>query len=1136
MRLLFPQSFVCVLLLSTASPDSIAIAVPTEITRNDWYFRESLLAIRDWEQILAAGHTAGVAGTPRLPVPDNGQAVPWPNPIPSRLIPRKDRNQVLHVRLSAGQFRVQRAGSDGSTTSETLPGGADVSAYKHPGGGGGDQWYHQYLRDFDCLTCFHPQPAPFALCLNVPVDLRRGMNELSLTLRNVSVQPLTLELQLDFHDLEGSRLCDRRSIALAVDAGQPVVFPIELSKPGGGLLILTVAGSGKSYRLPLLTYVEDVAAILDSIDQILADTPDLEAAHQLASLRRRADAWPSGGRESGLGWSALFEEANQLRDQLLLGRIHFPSLLLVKRKPFISEQPFMDAHHLLNRPGGGIYRLTPPCPDGQLTPVVDSLGEGVYRDICLSWDAQQLVFAFGNGSDSWDGGQSYHVYQANADGTGLRQITTGPKNDCEPFYLPDGRIGFTSDRSEHFVMCGADRHAPNLFVMNAAGSDIRQLSFNMYNDFTPSVMSDGRILFGRWEYNERSVTAAHKPFTVHPDGTMVAPYYGNATIRPNVVMFARQVPDSTKVMALFTAHHGQTHGAVGLIDVRRGIDGDAPLTLLTPKVPVTGQAAEDSRWGWFSDPMPLSETTWLCSYTPTAMAWLESTWAIYLADRHGNLALVYRDPDISCAEPVPWAPRPHPHVLPSPRPDSDALDAEATVVLADVYAGLPEVPRGTAKYLRVLEDVPRKSVPQGGVICTSGTPMYTVKRILGTVPVEEDGSAQFVVPANRNVYFQVLDAAQREVQRMRSVVCLKPGEVRSCIGCHEPRNTTPACNGDRPVRHALTRKPSRPQPPPWGTEIISFLRDVQPVLNAKCIACHTHDRKANRVILTDDLTDQFTIGYEELLRYLSVADSSSWDRPEDVYPRPAYTFGSNASRLTKLLASGHYGVQLTDDEWQRLINWIDANGVYYDRYEMNWPDRRIFGQGVRATFYEICSRRCDSCHAGGGLDFGRVSLNWRDVRLSRALAAPLAQSAGGWGCCESTVFADTSDPDYQALLNAFTKLREMLREKPREDLLSIRGTAAEGQLVQLPRHPRHARGRQMFGWAALAATVLGVIGIAGRHWALSLRRWGRQRRRATAKTDNPQGHLMPRMIAAFSNLRMRARQRLASGFERRRSE
>ena len=220
-----------------------------------------------------------------------------------------------------------------------------------------------------------------------------------------------------------------------------------------------------------------------------------------------------------------------------------------------------------------------------------ALGDGVYRDLCLHWDAQRLLFAWGNGSDSWDGKLSYHIYEVGADGGGLRQITRGPKNDCEPFYLPNGQIGFTSDRSEHFVMCGGDRHSPNLFVTDAAGAEVRRLSFNVFNDYNPAVLPDGRIIYGRWEYNERSVTSLHNPFTMHPDGRMVSPYYGNATIRPNVVMFPRPVPGSNLVMALFTAHHGQTHGAVGLIDVRRGIDGPEPLTVLTPGVPITGEKA-----------------------------------------------------------------------------------------------------------------------------------------------------------------------------------------------------------------------------------------------------------------------------------------------------------------------------------------------------------------------------------------------------------------------------------------------------------------------------------------------------------------------------------------------------------------
>ncbi len=1030
---------------------------PSEMTREDWYLRESLRAIRDWETILARWEeaTPEAERTPTLPVPTDGQPVEWPNPIPRLLLPPRDRDHGVRVRLVDGKIVVQHGEGAGKSPRQTVAPGETVLGYKHPGGGGKDQWYHRYDRRFDRLTTFRAKPARFALRLDAPLDFCRGSNELVVVLSNPTEEPLelTAEMQLHLPEQEPTSSCGREVIQLAAGAEQTVTFAVPLQDQGGGLLILRVDAAGQSYWLPLFTHVEDVASVLQSIEQILGDAPDAAAATELANLRQRAGQWTSAAtKEAGQTWRDLFEEASRLRDRLLLRGIEFDTLLLVKRKPYFSEQPFMDAHHLFNRPGGGIYRLAPVCPQGQVTPVVDSLGEGVYRDLFLHWDAEKLLFSFGNGSDQWDGSQSYHVYEANVDGTGLRQLTFGPKNDCESFYLPGGQIGFTSDRSEHYVMCGGNRHSPTLFVMDADGSNVRQLSFNIFNDFNPTVLPDGRILYSRWEYNERSVTALHNPFTVNPDGTMMSPYYGNATIRPNVIMFPRPVPHSRKVMALFTAHHGQTHGPIGLIDVRRGIDGNEPLTLLTPNVPVTGEKAEDSQYGWYSDPVPLDETTYLCSYTPTLLPWLEESWAVYVGDRHGNVALVWRDPQISCAEPVPLVSRPRPHERTTASVDTDAEEAEATLFLADVYVGLTGIPRGAARYLRILEDVPRKSVREGGVIKTSGTEIFTVKRIFGTVPIDGDGSAHFVVPANRNVYFEVLDEERREIQRMRSVVCLKPGERRGCVGCHESRNQAAPTR----LASALFRSPSRPVPPPWGTEIFSFLRDVQPVVNARCVRCHAHDRMANGAILTDDLTDQFTIAYEELLPYITVANANRWDHPDDVYPRSPLTYGSKVSRLTEILAAGHYDVELSGEDWERLVNWIDANGAYYDRYEHNYgPKRQIFTGPVRETMAKVYQGRCVRCHGGGDGRHGTwwLSLNRREVKQSRVLAAPLARSAGGWGRCDEPVFADTGDPDYQALLASLTALRDTLVARPRMDLVSLRGTEAEGQLVSLPDPP-----------------------------------------------------------------------------------
>ena len=691
----------------------------------------------------------------------------------------------------------------------------------------------------------------------------------------------------------------------------------------------------------------------------------------------------------------------------------------------------MDAHHLYNLPGGGIYRLAPVRPDGEVRPVIDDLGEGIYRDVCLSSDAQRLLFSFGQGSDDWKAdAPSYDIYEIGVDGTRLRQLTTGPKNDCEPFYLPDGRIGFTSDRPEHYVLCGGDRHASILHAIEPDGSGLTQLSFNVVNEFNPSMLPDGRIIYTRWEYNERSVTSLHSLFTMYPDGTRVEPFFGNQSIRPNVLMFPRAVPGSDKVMALLTGHHGQTHGPVALIDRRVGVNGMAAVEVLNPGMPVIGEKIEDSRVGWASRPWPLSEESFLLSYTPTVVPWREWSWALYVSDRHGNLALVYRDPEISTTEPIPLLPSMPPHPLPVPGSgdDGDDFSQTASLVLIDACEGQPAIARGSVKSLRILEDVPRKSVHKGSVITVSATSMYTVKRVIGTVPVEKDGSAYFRVPANRPVYFALLDEAGLEIQRMRSVVCLRPGEVRGCAGCHESSQTAPVT---KRLPAALRREPSVPVPPPWGLHTLSYLRDVQPVLDRHCLPCHERGRGEKTVILSGELTDRFAVSYEELLPYVKTAYAMRWDVPFDVYDVSPRSFGSGASRLAELLGEEHHGLRLDDQARSTIISWIDANAVYYGAYQETWPGRQIFTNAAGKKVESVFSRRCASCHDG---DAGRHAIRFPAIdaaepRRSRALLAPLATSAGGWGQCRDTVFRDQTDPDYRQLSQALDELGTQLQQR-----------------------------------------------------------------------------------------------------------
>jgi len=1028
---------------SAAVVFSMRPSVP-DVIRDDWQFRETLAAIGDWEKISTfVGEPAAV-----LPVAVGASSTTtWPHPIPAPLIPRaRDVDAItLAATDEADKVRMTRTSAAGTTRETTEPIATVQTGYEHPGGGDHNMWYHGYSRQFTRLCRFRGSPAPFALRIPTPLDLRPGRARIPLTFE--SVRALKIGVRVDV----SAGVSTAGTVWLSAGKIAHVTVPVRLDRPGGGLVVLSLDCDGKTYRVPFLTHVERIAPILAGVERIVAaGHADDAAVAELARLhteRRALLATIRDADEPVTEWRTAFEAACALRRRLLMDHIDFDELLFVKRKPFISEQPYMDAHHLFNLPGGGIYRLSPVRPDGEVRPIVDDLGEGVYRDVCLSWDAKRIVFSFGQGSDDWrPSDPSYHIWEIGVDGTGRRQLTFGPKNDCEPFYLPDGRIGFTSDRPEHFVLCGAARHASILHAMEADGSEITQLSFNVVNEFNPSVLPDGRIIYTRWEYNERSVTSLHSLFTMNPDGTRVEPFYGNQSIRPNVLMFPRAVPDSDKVLSLLTGHHGQTHGPAALIDRRVAANGMRAVEVLNPDMPVIGEKIEDSRVGWASRPWPLSEDAFLVSYTPTVVPWREWTWALYVSDRHGNLALVYRDSEISTTEPIPLVPSRRPPVIAGPGSGDDRADFDrtATLLLLDAYAGQPGIERGSVASLRILEDVPRKGVHEGGVIPVAATSMYTIKRIVGTVPVEADGSAYFRVPANRSLYFALLDRDGLEIQRMRSVVCLRPGEVRTCAGCHESPQTAPPASGIVPA--ALERAPSAPSPPPWGRRILSYLRDVQPVLDEHCARCHERGRGQNEVLLSGELTDRFAVSYEELMPYVKAAYAMRWDVPEDVYPAAPRTYGSGASRLMEIVAADHHGLQLDAKSRETLSAWIDANAVYYGGYRESWPGRSIFTRKFRAPLDAVFARRCEGCHRG---DDGRRRMRFPSIdpstpQRSRALLAPLAEAAGGWGACgPEVVFRDRNDPDYLKLAAGLETLARALDKNPRRDLRDLEEPVAQ---------------------------------------------------------------------------------------------
>ncbi len=403
---------------------------------------------------------------------------------------------------------------------------------------------------------------------------------------------------------------------------------------------------------------------------------------------------------------------------------------------------------------------------------------GNVRDPQVDYDGRSVVFAYRPG-----GTVHYHLYEMRLDGSGLRQITDGPFDDVEPTWLPDGDLMFVSTRCRRRVNCHTTQTAV-LYRCRRDGTAMRELSSNNEHDNTPWPLPNGQILYTRWEYVDRNQMAFHHLWTANPDGTRQTVYYGN--MLPETTMIdAKPIPGSRKIVASFSPGHGiRDHdGYLTVVDPRRGPDDPASARRIT-------------RTYDFRDPWAFSETTFLAARGAE----------IVLVDDTGASQALYRLPaaGYQCHEPRPVAARSREPVV---RAASDWSQATGRVVVADVTRGrnMGGVRPGEIKKLLLLETLPKPMNYTGGMEPISYGGTFTLERILGTIPVEEDGSAYAEVPALRSLFFVALDEKERSIKRMQSFLCVAPGETISCVGCHEKRSQTPP-------RHAAGVRGARPRP------------------------------------------------------------------------------------------------------------------------------------------------------------------------------------------------------------------------------------------------------------------------------------------------------------------------------------
>ena len=598
--------------------------------------------------------------------------------------------------------------------------------------------------------------------------------------------------------------------------------------------------------------------------------------------------------------------------------------------------------------GGSVCLLEAPGQSFRTRDLLDGrLPRGNVTTLALDYDARTLYFAFAERAPakpdfySTDR-RSFHLFAVDADGTGLRQLTWGLEDDFDPCPLPDGGIAFMSSRRGGFGRC----HNPweplptyTLHRMNADGSGVQTLSWHETNEWHPFVLNDGRIIYTRWDYVDRSAANYHGLWISNPDGTNPVSLFGNYTTRINACYQPRAIPGSPRVMFVAGAHHADVGGSLVIVDPRRvaldpltGEDVFASVDSLTPEVCFP----EASGWpkSYFHSPWPLSEDQYLVAFSFDPLPGMSSgenrdtRTGLYYFDRWGNLELLYRDAGSSAMYPIPLVPRPAPPRIPSALDPS--LGEEGEFLVQDVHQSLMSLPPDRpVRELRVFQVLP-KTPPH---VANQPRPGYanavSARLLLGSVPVETDGSVRFRAPARKPLYFQLVDAEGRAVQTMRSLTYLQPGERRGCVGCHEPPRTVAA---PAPVL-AARRPPSRIEPGPDGSRPLSYPRLIQPVLNRHCVRCHDGTSGPDRspLVLTGEAAGTFSRSYETLRPFVRWHEWGGASISQTA-TRPGHG-GADASPLIRVLVdTTHAPLDLPDSDRRRLFLWLDANAPFYGVY------------------------------------------------------------------------------------------------------------------------------------------------------------------------------------------------------------
>ncbi len=720
---------------------------------------------------------------------------------------------------------------------------------------------------------------------------------------------------------------------------------------------------------------------------------------------------------------SLYLDLRKIKRDILFSNplIDFDSLLLIDN-PYPHNKPgdaFDEwAHEARHRNGimatdGGRMLIAGLNP-GEIKSDVLASHPGAFWRPDLSFDGKEILFCF-----KPQGEKVFHLYKVNVDGSNFRQLTFGDYDDLDPIYAPDDHIIFCSTRQHTYVRCMPYTHSFAVSRCNSDGTNIYVISANGEPEYSPCFLPDGRVIYTRWEYTEKALWRMQSLWTMNPDGTNSQTFWGNQSVWPDLLTDSRPIPGSNKVAFVAAGHHAVFDGTVGYIDSTKGLNYPDGLEWITRETAwpelgggwyvKPGRGPQDpppsydyhtsGKYYAYKSPYPLSEEYMLVSIREGGVVYSGSDhdwfFRLYLMDVYGNKELIQTFPHSNAWYAMPLKSRPRPAVKPDcvkwPQIGIGEQPAPGYVYSNNVFDNAPSILKEKGKAIRVVQMDPKnystwyKSVSEDGP-AVSMTQADGVKRILGSVPIEADGSVYFELPSGKAVYFEMLDENGMAIHVMRSFTYVLPGEVRGCFGCHESNLNTRGNTPSRGMSIAMKKGPQKLTPPTWGAEeSISFARFVQkPVLDKYCAKCHQNpeseafkrlnmtSRPSSRAFRTrvndrPDDTSPFTEPYQTLvgapfhwgnrpmrkndkgvfdnLAGVLIVEGFGWSDPASYKTLQPYSCFSPTSKLVENACSGnHHDVKVTGEDRQRLIAWVDANGPYLGDEEIRQmydPDCKV---------------------------------------------------------------------------------------------------------------------------------------------------------------------------------------------------